>query len=73
MLYWGRSFEKTNCSIFMKFGDLMFFLGVECNDVVFEAMRLKLGSVKACQHEEKIFFNFDRCHGNITPPDLYEK
>ena len=26
-LSWGRSFEKTNCSIFMKFGDLM-FLGV---------------------------------------------
>ena len=22
---WGRSFEKTNCSVFMKFGYLMFF------------------------------------------------
>ena len=24
-LSWGRSFEKTNSSIFMKFGSLMFF------------------------------------------------
>ena len=55
-LSWGRSFEKTNSSIFMKFGSLMFFWGVECNDVVFEVMRLKLGSLKASQHEEKSIF-----------------
>ena len=54
-LSWGRSFEKTNCSIFMKFG-CQVFLGVECTDVVFEVTRLKLGSVKASQHEEKSIF-----------------
>ena len=58
---------------FMKFGYLMFFLGAECNDVVFHFMRLKLGSIKASQHEEKVVFNFDCCHGNITCQDLYEK
>jgi len=23
--------------------------------------------------KKKVFFNFDRCHENITSPDLYEK
>ena len=42
----------------------------QCNGVVCEVVRLKLGSIKAGQHEEKVFFNFDPCRGNITSPDL---
>ena len=44
-----------------------------CNDVVYEAIRLKLSLKKASELEEKLFFNLNRCYGNMHPPDFDKK
>ena len=50
-LSWARSFEQNELFNFHEIWPSYVFLGVECNDVVFEVMRLRLGSVKASQHK----------------------
>lgn len=57
MRSWGRSFDITNWSVFIKFVDLVFFGGIEYNDVDFEAIWLNFSLVKASQPEEKLFFS----------------